>query len=41
MSDEAYFHLTGLVNKQNCRYWSDWHPQELIQKPLHSSKVTV
>ena len=20
MSDEAHFHLTGLVNKQNCRY---------------------
>jgi len=41
MSDEAHFHLTGLVNKHNCRYRSDWHPLELIQKPLHSSKVTV
>ena len=41
MSDEAHFHLTGLVNKHNCRYWSDRHPRELAQKPLHSSKVTV
>ena len=41
MSDEAHFHLTGLVNKQNCRYWSDRHPRELVQKPMHSSKVTV
>ena len=41
MSDKAHFHLTGLVNKQNCQYWSDRHSRELIQKPLHSSKVTV
>jgi hypothetical protein len=41
MSDEAHFHLTGLGNKQNCRYWSDRHPRELVQKPLHSSKLTV
>jgi hypothetical protein len=41
MSDEAHYHLTGSVNNQNCRYWSDRHPRELVQKPLHSSKVTV
>ena len=41
MSDEAYFHLTGLMNKQNCRCWSDQHPRELVQKPMHSSKVKV
>ena len=22
MTDEAHFHLTGAVNKQNCRYWA-------------------
>jgi hypothetical protein len=22
MSDEAHFHLTGYVNKQNMRYWA-------------------
>lgn len=41
MSDEAHFHLSGYVNKQNFRYWSDENPQELHQKPLHSAKVTV
>lgn len=41
MSDEAHFHLSGFVNKQNFRYWSDENPQQLHQKPLHSSKVTV
>jgi len=40
-SDEERFHLTGLVNKQNCRYWSDRHPRGLVQKPLHSSKIIV
>jgi hypothetical protein len=41
MSDKAHFYLTGLVNKQNCQYWSDRHSRELVQKPLHSSTVTV
>lgn len=41
MSDEAHFHLSGYVNKQNFRYWSDTNPRQLHQQPLHSSKVTV
>jgi len=41
MSDEAHFHLNGFLNKQNCRFWVAENPQELHQKPLHSSKVTV
>ena len=40
-SDEAYFHLTGCVNKQNMRYWSEMNPKELHQRPLHSDSVTV
>lgn len=40
-SDEAHFHLSGTVNKQNFRYWSATNPKELHQKPLHSPKVTV
>lgn len=40
-SDEAHFHLTVQVNRQNCRYWSDANPQLKHQKPLHSPKVTV
>lgn len=41
MSDEAHFHLSGYVNKQNFRYWSQNNPQHLHEKPLHSEKVTV
>lgn len=40
-SDEAHFHLSGEVNKQNCRYWSEQNPRELHERPLHSPKVTV
>lgn len=40
-SDEAHFWLSGFVNKQNCRIWSDENPQEIHQVPLHSEKVTV
>ena len=38
MSDEAHFHLSGFVNKQNFRYCSTTN---LHERPLHTSKVTV
>ena len=41
MSDEAHCHVSGYVNKQNCRYWATNNPHELHQRPLHSVKVTV
>lgn len=41
MSDEAHFHLNGVVNKQNCRFWASGNPREMHQRPLHSPKVTV
>jgi len=41
MSDEAHFHLSGFVNKQNFCYWSATNLTELHERPLHSSKVTV
>jgi len=41
MSNEAHFHLSGFVNKQNFRYWSATNLTELHARPLHSSKVTV
>ncbi|PNF39387.1 hypothetical protein B7P43_G13223 [Cryptotermes secundus] len=40
-SDEAHFHISGYVNKQNMCYWSGNNPRELHERPLHSDKVTV
>lgn len=40
-SDEAHFHLSGCVSKQNMRYLSGVNPQELHEKPLHAERVTV
>jgi hypothetical protein len=40
MSDEAHFHLSGYVNKQNFRYWSDKIPRQLHDRPLHCECVT-
>ena len=39
-SDEAHFHISGCVNKQNMRYWSGVNPRESHQRPLHSDRVT-
>ena len=40
-SDEAHFHLSGTVNKQNFCYWSHNNPHEIQEHPLHSPYVTV
>ena len=40
-TDEANFHLSGAVNKQNFRYWSDNNPGWVTEEPLHSPKVIV
>ena len=40
-SDEAHFHLDGHVNSKNCVFWGTQPPQEVLQRPLHSSKVTA
>jgi hypothetical protein len=40
-SDEAHFHISGVVNKQNMRYWSGANPRVVHERPLHSDKVTV
>lgn len=41
MTDEAHFHLSGFVNKQNHRYWAAENPQQFHEKPLHDLRVTV
>ncbi|KAJ4432951.1 hypothetical protein ANN_15208 [Periplaneta americana] len=39
--DEAHFHLSGGVNKQNFRYWAEENPKEINMRPLHIERVTV
>ncbi|XP_011859579.1 PREDICTED: uncharacterized protein LOC105557057 [Vollenhovia emeryi] len=40
-SDEAHFWLNGYVNKQNCRFWSESNPHEVLETPLHPERCTV
>jgi hypothetical protein len=41
-SDESWFHrLSGYVNSQNMRMWSDENPHYYIEVPLHSQKIGV
>jgi hypothetical protein len=41
MSDEAWFHVSGIVNAQNSRIWDTENPHVLHQRPLHDIKVGV
>ncbi|RWS10786.1 uncharacterized protein B4U80_09266, partial [Leptotrombidium deliense] len=40
-TDEAWFHLSGYVNSQNCRFWSADKPRKVVESPLHPQKVGV
>jgi hypothetical protein len=40
-SDECHVYLCGHVNKQNNRYLAWEKPNECIERPLHSEKVTL
>ena len=40
-SNEAHFHLDGHVNSKNNIYWGTQPPNEVVEKPLHSQKVTA
>ena len=40
-SDEAHFHLSGFVNKQNCRIWANENPRVIVEKPMYPERVTV
>jgi len=41
MSNKAYFHLNGTVNKQNLHYWAPENPRNIHERLLHSACVTV
>ena len=41
MGDEAHFHLSGQVNKQNMRFWGSENPPIAYASELHPRKVTV
>jgi Helix-turn-helix domain (DUF4817) len=41
MSDEAHFHLSGYVNRQNYRFWGTENPRVIHEEPLHPLKVTA
>ena len=40
-SDEAHFHLSGFLNKQNCRIGGSENPRSIHQRELHSIKCTL
>ena len=40
-SDEAHFHLSGHVNRQNFRFWADENPHATVESPMSKEKVTV
>ena len=40
-TDEALFHLNGMVNKQNVRFWSTDNPKELQETKKFSPHVNV
>jgi len=40
-SDEANFHISGLINKHNCRIWSDKNPYVTMDVAVNSPKLTV
>jgi len=40
-SDEATFHISGRVNRHNCRIWGEENPHELYEHKRDSPKVTV
>lgn len=39
--EKAQFHLSGFVNKQNCRVWSSEKPRQIQEREMHLLWVTV
>jgi hypothetical protein len=40
-TDEAYFHLDGVVYTRNCYIWAESNPFAIAEKPLHPEKICV
>lgn len=40
-SDEAWIHLSGYVNSQNCRTWSSENPHVFQENDLHPIKIGI
>lgn len=40
-SDEAHFHLSGELNKQNGRYYSEENPRVIVESGLHPKRCTA
>ena len=40
-SDEAHFHLDGVVNRHNHRYWAPQNPFWVTEQSLHSPRTTA
>ncbi|GBL97626.1 hypothetical protein AVEN_49135-1 [Araneus ventricosus] len=40
-TDEAHFHLGGVVNRHNWRFWGTENPHLSHAQPLHSPKLTI
>jgi hypothetical protein len=40
-SGEAHFHLDGVANKKNVRFWASEIPRVLTEKTHHAPKITI
>jgi hypothetical protein len=40
-SDEAHFHLDGVVNKHNVRFWASENPRVIHEKVRHAPRITA
>lgn len=40
-SDESYFSLDGVINRQNCRWWCETNPNVFVEHHIYSPKICV
>jgi len=40
-SDEATYHISGKVSRQNCHIWDSEIPQEIWQRERDSPKINI